>query len=72
MMVRRKNAATIASAPAFCPVLGDEAVTQGIKLIRQKFNVPAIAVTVVTNDEIKWYGRSRRSQTRDRNSGHTR
>lgn len=55
-MNRRKKAAATASAPAFCPVVGDEAVTQGLKLIRQTFNVPAIAVAVVTNDEIKWTG----------------
>ena len=52
----RKKAAATASAPDFCPVVGDEGVTQGLKPIRQKFNVPAIAVAVVTSEEIKWTG----------------
>ena len=56
MMVRRKNAAKIGTAPAFCPALGDDAVTQAIKPIRQQFNVPAMAVTVVTNDGVKFAG----------------
>lgn len=56
MVVRRKNAAKIGPAPAFCPALGDEPVTQAIKPIRQKFNVPAMAVTVVTNDGVKFVG----------------
>ena len=56
MMNRRDNAAKTATAPAFCPVAGEEAVTQVLKPIRQKFNVPAMAVAVVTSDEIKWVG----------------
>ena len=56
IMNRRKKAVPTASAPAFCPVVGDEAVTQGLEPIRQKCNVPAIAVAVVTSDEIKWTG----------------
>jgi len=56
MMNRRDNAAKIGTAPAFCPVAGDEAVTQLLKPIRQKFNVPAMAVAVVTSDEIKFVG----------------
>jgi CubicO group peptidase (beta-lactamase class C family) len=56
IMNRRNNAARTASAPAVCPVIGDEAVTQVLKPIRQKFNVPAIAVAVVTSDEIKLVG----------------
>ena len=52
----RKKAAATASAPDFCPVVGDEGVTQGLKPIRQKFNVPAIAVAVVTSEESKWTG----------------
>jgi CubicO group peptidase (beta-lactamase class C family) len=56
IMNRRDNAAKEASAPAFCPAAGDEAVTQVLKPIRQKFDVPAMAVAVVTSDEIKWVG----------------
>ena len=56
MMNRRDNAAKTATAPAFCPVAGDEAVTQVLKPIRQKFNVPAMAVAVVTSDGIKFVG----------------
>ena len=56
IMNRRDNAAKSASAPAFCPVAGDEAVTQVLKPIRQKFDLPAMAVAVVTSDEIKWVG----------------
>jgi CubicO group peptidase (beta-lactamase class C family) len=56
MMNNRGNAAKIGTAPAFCPVVGDEAVTQALKPIRQKFNVPAMAVAVVTSDGIKFVG----------------
>jgi CubicO group peptidase (beta-lactamase class C family) len=52
----RKNAAKIGIAPAFCPAVGDEAVTQLLKPIRQKFNVPAMAAAVVTSDGIKFIG----------------
>lgn len=52
----RKNVAKIGIAPAFCPAVGDEAVTQLLKPIRQKFNVPAMAVAVVTSDGIKFIG----------------
>ena len=45
-MNHRDNAA--GTPPAFCPVAGDEAVTQALKPIRQKFNVPAMVVAVVT------------------------
>ena len=33
-------------ASAFCPVVGDEAVTSALKPIRQKFGVPAMAAAV--------------------------
>ena len=56
MMNNRKKAAQIGAAPAFCPVIGDEIVTQAIKPIRQKFNVPAMAVAVVTSDGMKFAG----------------
>lgn len=56
MMNQRDNAAKTGAAPAFCPVAGDEAVTQALKPIRQKFNVPAMAVAVVTSGEIKFAG----------------
>lgn len=55
-MNRRDNAATTVPASVFCPVVGDEAVTEVLKPIRQKFNVPAIALAVVTSDGIKWVG----------------
>ncbi len=56
IMNRRDNAAKSDPAPGFCPVVGDEAVTQVLKPIRQKFDVPAIAAAVVTSDGIKWVG----------------
>jgi CubicO group peptidase (beta-lactamase class C family) len=56
IMNNRDNAAKIGTAPAFCPAFGDEAVTQALKPIRQKFNVPAMAVAVVTSDGIKFAG----------------
>jgi CubicO group peptidase (beta-lactamase class C family) len=56
VMNNRNNAAEIGPAPAFCPVVGDEAVTEAIKPIRHKFNVPAMAVAVVTSDGIKYVG----------------
>jgi CubicO group peptidase (beta-lactamase class C family) len=56
IMNNRDHAAKIGTAPAFCPVVGDEAVTQALKPIRQKFNVPAMAVAVVTSDGIKFVG----------------
>ena len=56
IMNRRNDAARTASAPVACPVIGDQAVTQVLKPIRQEFNVPAIAVVVVTSDEIKLVG----------------
>jgi CubicO group peptidase (beta-lactamase class C family) len=56
IMNRRNNAARAAPSTAVCPVAGDEAVTQVLKPIRQKFNVPAVAAAVVTSDEIKLAG----------------
>ncbi len=55
-MNNRGNAAKIGTAPAFCAVVGDEAVTQVLKPIRQKFNVPAMAVAVGTSGGIKFVG----------------
>jgi CubicO group peptidase (beta-lactamase class C family)/tRNA A-37 threonylcarbamoyl transferase component Bud32 len=49
-------AAHTGTATAFCPMVGDEAVTQALKPIRQQFNVPAMAVAVVTSDGIKYVG----------------
>src|ERR1017187_6345737 len=54
--INKQNAAKLGPAPAFCPVVGDEAVTQALKPIRQKFNVPAMAAAVVTSDGIKFVG----------------
>ena len=47
-----------AGAPAadFCPVAGDTNVTQALKVIRQKFNVPAMAALVVSSDGVKFAG----------------
>ncbi len=43
-------------APVFCPVVGDAAVTQALKPIRQKFNVPAMAAAVLTSEGLKFAG----------------
>ena len=43
-------------APDFCPVAGDTNVTQLLKPVRQKFNLPAMAAAVVTSDGIKFAG----------------
>src|ERR1700722_12841065 len=56
VMNNRANAAEAGAAQIFCPEVGDEAVTQLLKPIRQKFNVPAMAVAVVTSDGIKFVG----------------
>ena len=45
-----------APAPAFCPVAGDAAVTQALVPIRKKYNVPAMAVAVLTSDGLKYAG----------------
>jgi len=54
--INHRKEARLGPAPAFCPVAGDEAVTQALKLIRQKFNVPSMAAAVVTSDGIKLAG----------------
>ncbi len=43
-------------ATAFCPLVGDEAVTRVLKPIRQKFGVPAMAAAVVTSEGIQFVG----------------
>ncbi len=53
IMIKRDHAA---AAPAFCPAVGDQAVTQALKPIRQKYNVPAMAAAIVTSDGIKFVG----------------
>ncbi|HTV63719.1 MAG TPA: serine hydrolase domain-containing protein [Verrucomicrobiae bacterium] len=52
-MIKREQAT---AAPAFCPAVGDQAVTQALKPIRQKYNVPAMAAAIVTSDGIKFIG----------------
>lgn len=52
----RDKTAAIGPAPRFCPVVGDKAVTTALKPIRQQFNVPAMAVAVVTSKGIKYVG----------------
>ncbi|HEU5396004.1 MAG TPA: serine hydrolase domain-containing protein [Verrucomicrobiae bacterium] len=54
--INKNKAAAAGPAPAFCPAAGDPAVTQLLKPIRQKFNVPAMAAAVVTSDGIKFVG----------------
>jgi CubicO group peptidase (beta-lactamase class C family) len=54
--INKQKAAKLGPAPVFCPMVGDEAVTQALKPIRQKFNVPAMAVAAVTSDGIKFTG----------------
>jgi CubicO group peptidase (beta-lactamase class C family) len=54
--INKHKLARLGPAPAFCPLVGDEAVTQALKPIRQKFNVPAMAAAVVTSDGIKFVG----------------
>lgn len=56
VMLKRQNAAQIGTAPSFCPVAGDDAVTQALTPIRQKFNVPAMAAAVVTSQGIEALG----------------
>jgi CubicO group peptidase (beta-lactamase class C family) len=56
IMNNLENTARIGKAPSFCPAAGDEAATQLLTPIRQKFNVPAMAVAVVTSDGIKFAG----------------
>lgn len=52
----RDNAASFGPAPASYPVVGDTAVTDAIQPIVEKFNVPAMAVAVVTSDGVKFAG----------------
>ena len=54
--VARRHDQTIKAnaAPAFCPVTGDFVVTQALVKIRQKYDVPAIAMAVVTSDGLKY------------------
>jgi CubicO group peptidase (beta-lactamase class C family) len=54
MINRAKAAADV--APAFCPAVGDTNVTALLKPIRQKFNLPAMAMAVVTSDGLKFAG----------------
>jgi CubicO group peptidase (beta-lactamase class C family) len=56
MMNNRENTAKIGVVPVFCPAVGDEVVTRALKPIRQKFNVSAMAVAVVTSDGIIYVG----------------
>lgn len=43
-------------APDFCPMVGDTNVTQLLKPIRQKYNMPAMAAALVTSDGIQYVG----------------
>jgi len=54
--IQKHQLARLGPAPTFCPAVGDEAVTQALKPIRQKFNVPAMAAAVVTSDGIRFAG----------------
>ncbi len=57
VMNQRKDASShIGPASAFCPEVGDTNVTQRLAPIRQKFNVPAMVVAVVTSDGLKFTG----------------
>jgi CubicO group peptidase (beta-lactamase class C family) len=56
LMNHCKNKNELTPAPAFCPVVGDQAVTRLLKPIRQKFNVPAMAAAVVTSDGVTFIG----------------
>lgn len=56
MMSWPQNKSFAAPASDFCPAVGDTNVTTLLKPIRQKFNVPAMAVVVVTSDGLKFAG----------------
>ena len=56
VMISKANAASDAPAPAFSPAVGDTNVTELLKPIRQKFNVPAMAAALVTSDGLKFVG----------------
>ncbi len=53
---KRGIAAKSYQATALCPLAGDVAVTDILKPINQKFNVPAMALAVVTSDGLKFVG----------------
>jgi CubicO group peptidase (beta-lactamase class C family) len=60
-MVIQKREAKVSPAKsypgsAFCPLVGDEAVTSALKPIRQKFGVPAMAAAVVSSEGIQIIG----------------
>ena len=55
-IINKQKAAKLGPAPAFCPLAGNEVVTQALKPIRQKFNVPAIAALVITSNGIQYAG----------------
>lgn len=60
-LVMQKRAATATTAKsypasAFCPLVGDEAVTSVLKPIRQKSGVPAMAGAVVTSAGVQFVG----------------
>ena len=52
----RAHRAEAGPAPKFCPMVGDTNVTQLLKTIRQKYNLPAMAAAVVTSDGLKLVG----------------
>jgi CubicO group peptidase (beta-lactamase class C family) len=52
---RRLSAATN-TAPVFCPVTGDTNVTAWLTPIRQKFDVPGLAMAVVTSHGLQSVG----------------
>lgn len=54
--IKKQKAAKLGPVPTFCPAVGDTNVTQLLAPIRQKFNVPAMAVAVVTSDGLKFAG----------------
>src|SRR3954464_13687074 len=58
MLPRQKvvGVAQSVSPPAFCAVVGDEAVTSLLVPIRQKFDIPAIAAVVLTSAGIQGVG----------------
>ena len=52
----RASGAYDGPAPDFCPMVGDTNVTQLLKPIRQKYNMPAMAAALVTSDGIQYVG----------------
>lgn len=55
-MNKRDEAKRLGTAPAFCPVAGDKAVTDALAPIRKKYNVPAMAALLLTSDGVKLAG----------------